>query len=158
GQGLSYEATSRDMSQVNYSSARQGLLEDQSEYAIMQQFLVAHLLDEVYSEFVISAVLSNALPMPGFWSDKYRYLEHEFIARGWSWIDPQKEADANATALDTGQTTLAATCAAQGADWREVLAQRAQELAAARALEEQYRLPEGSLLKSVKAGTVKSEP
>lgn len=33
GQGLSYEVASRDMSQVNYSSARQGLLEDQEEYA-----------------------------------------------------------------------------------------------------------------------------
>ena len=27
GQGISYEATSRDMSQTNYSSARQGLIE-----------------------------------------------------------------------------------------------------------------------------------
>ena len=28
GQGLSYEATSRDMSETNYSSARQGMIED----------------------------------------------------------------------------------------------------------------------------------
>ena len=32
GQGISYEATSRDMSQTNYSSARQGLIEDSMTY------------------------------------------------------------------------------------------------------------------------------
>lgn len=39
GQGLSYEAASRDMSQVNYSSARQGLLEDRKTYGSWQTYL-----------------------------------------------------------------------------------------------------------------------
>lgn len=33
GQGLSYEATARDMSETNYSSARQGMIEDDLTYA-----------------------------------------------------------------------------------------------------------------------------
>ena len=32
GQGLSYEATSRDMSETNYASARQGAIEDEMTY------------------------------------------------------------------------------------------------------------------------------
>lgn len=38
GLGLSYEAISRDMSQVTYSSARQGLLEDKRTYERIQRF------------------------------------------------------------------------------------------------------------------------
>jgi lambda family phage portal protein len=127
GQGLSYEAVSRDMSQVNYSSARQGLIEDQRTYGIWQQFLIEHFCYEVYTEFLISAVLAGKINIPDFWKDKSRYLKHEWIAPGWSWIDPLKEVNANKIALSTGQNTLAQICAEQGTDWRDVLKQRAKE-------------------------------
>jgi lambda family phage portal protein len=128
GQGLSYEAVSRDMSQVNYSSARQGLLEDQRTYGMWQQFLIEHLCMEVYTEFIISAVLSGQLKIPDFWSNKRKYLKHMWICPGWSWIDPYKEANANKIALETGQDTLSQICAEQGHDWKDVMKQRAKEI------------------------------
>ena len=134
GQGISYEAASRDMSQVNYSSARQGLLEDQRTYAIWQQFLIDHFCTEVYTEFVISAVLAGQLTIPDFWQDKRRYLKHVWIPPGWSWIDPLKEVNANTKALQTGQDTLARLCAERGEDWRDVLKQRAAEMDVAKEL------------------------
>jgi lambda family phage portal protein len=134
GQGLSYEAVSRDMSQVNYSSARQGLLEDQRTYRIWQQFLIDHFLTEVYTEFVISSVLSGQLNIPDFWRDKSRYLKHTWIPPGWTWIDPLKEVKANESALNTGQDTLARLCAERGEDWRDVLKQRALEIQLAKEL------------------------
>jgi lambda family phage portal protein len=127
GQGLSYEAVSRDISQVNYSSARQGLLEDQRTYSMWQQFLIEHFCREVYTEFIISAVLSKQLDISDFWKDKRRYLKHEWIAPGWSWIDPVKEVNANRIALQTGQDTLARICAERGLDWRDVMNQMAKE-------------------------------
>lgn len=134
GQGLSYEAVSRDMSQVNYSSARQGLLEDQRTYMMWQQFLIEHFCREVYTEFVISAVLSGQLNIPDFWQDKRRYLKHVWIPPGWSWIDPLKEINAYKIALNTGQDTLARICAERGEDWRDVLKQRAKEYEFAKSL------------------------
>lgn len=128
GQGLSYEAASRDMSQVNYSSARQGHLEDRRTYGMEQQYLVEHLCSEVYTEFIISAVLSGELKIPDFWKNKENYLRHEWITPGWSWIDPLKEVKANETALDTCQTTLSELCSSNGKDWRDVLKQRAKEI------------------------------
>lgn len=119
GLGISYESASRDMSQVNYSSARQGLIEDEGTYAMEQEQLVSHVLDEVYSEFIISAVLSGALSMPNFWEKKGEYLRHIWIMPGRKWIDPVKEANANKVALATGQQTLAQIVGAQGRDWRE---------------------------------------
>lgn len=127
GQGLSYEAVSRDMSQVNYSSARQGLLEDQRTYGMLQQFLIEHFCQEVYTEFIISAVLSKQLDIPDFWQKKQIYLKHVWISPGWSWIDPLKEVKANSEAIATGQDTLARICAERGEDWRDVLTQRAAE-------------------------------
>jgi lambda family phage portal protein len=138
GQGLSYEATSRDMSQVNYSSARQGLLEDQRTYEDWQQWLIDHFLGEVYTEVIISAVLSGELSLPGFWSKKGTYLNHEWIAPGWSWIDPLKESKANELSISTGQDNLANVCARTGYDWKEVMEQRARELAFQKELEVKY--------------------
>lgn len=128
GQGISYEATARDMSQVNYSSARQGLLEDQKTYQIEQQYLIDHFLTEVYETFIISAVLSGVISIKDFWSNKKDYLKHEWTPPGQKWIDPIKEANANKVSLATNQTTLAEIAAASGQDWKEVVDQRAREL------------------------------
>lgn len=128
GQGLSYEAISRDMSQVNYSSARQGLLEDQRTYSMWQQFLTEHFCKEVYTEFLISAVIAKKLDIKDFWQNKQKYLRHKWISPGWSWIDPLKETNANQKALDSGQNTLERICAEQGLDWKDVAKQRAKEI------------------------------
>lgn len=127
GQGLSYEVTSRDMSQVNYSSARQGLLEDQKTYAMEQKYLIEHFCMEVYTEFIISAVLSGKLNIKDFWSNKDNYLRHTWVTPGWSWIDPKKEVEANISAINSNMDTLANICGSRGLDWKEVLEQRAKE-------------------------------
>ncbi|WP_445505776.1 phage portal protein [Niallia sp. 03091] len=128
GQGISYEATARDMSQVNYSSARQGLLEDQKTYQIEQQYFVDHLLTEIYETFLISAVLSGAIAIKDFWINKKKYMQHEWTPPGSKWIDPIKEANANKVSLNTNQTTLAEIAASSGQDWKEIIDQRAREL------------------------------
>lgn len=128
GVGLSYEAVSRDMSQVNYSSARQGLLEDQKTYRPLQKYMIEHLLDAIYPEWLEWAVLSGQLDIPGYFRAPESYQYHVWIASGWDWVDPVKEANANKTALSTNQKTLQEICAAKGNDWRDVLHQRAKEM------------------------------
>ena len=127
GMGLSYEAVSRDMSQVNYSSARQGLIEDFKTYEDAQEFLKKHFLKKVYEQVITYAVLAGKLSIPDFFDNKDRYLNHSWIAPGMSWIDPNREINANKTALESNQTTLANICSANGLDWREVVRQRATE-------------------------------
>lgn len=129
GQGLSYEAVSRDMSEVNYSSARQGLLEDQGTYSILQKWLIEHFCEEVYKEFLYYAAMKNMLPFSyvDFLNDKKGYSKHKWIPSGWSWIDPLKEATANKMTLGSGQDTLERICAAAGRDWKDVLRQIAIE-------------------------------
>lgn len=118
GQGISYESFSRDMSESNYSSARAGLIEDELTYQEEKELLV-EILDEIYETFVISAVLCGALNIPNFWEEKERYLNHEWIQEPKPWIDPMKEANANKTALATGQKTFMQIAAENGRDWRD---------------------------------------
>ncbi|MDR7869181.1 MAG: phage portal protein, partial [Sporomusaceae bacterium] len=138
GQGLSYEATSRDMSEVNYSSARQGLLEDQKTYACWQQWLIDHMLTKVYRDVVTAGVLAGELKIPDFFQQPEKYLRHTWIEPGWSWIDPVKEITANTKAIESGQDSLANVCARVGYDWREILEQIAKEKVYIKKLEEQY--------------------
>ena len=119
GQGLSYEATSRDMSQTNYSSARQGAIEDGMTYTEEKEILL-NVMSEIYETFVISAWLIGIVKMPGFFegSEKKRsYLAHEWISSPKRWVDPQKEANANRIALASGIRTFKQICAEQGIDW-----------------------------------------
>lgn len=128
GAGISYELASRDYSQVNFSSARQGLLEDQKTFGAIQNYLIEHFCQEVYTEFLISAVVAGKLQIKDFFGDKKEdYCEHEWITPGWSWIDPLKEANASGKELELGINTRARIAAAQGRDWRDDMQQLAKE-------------------------------
>lgn len=129
GAGLSYEAVSRDMSQTNYSSARQGMLQDRKTYSQLQQYLIDHFLEPVYREWLGWVVLTGKVTIPDYASDPESCQDAVWIPPGWEWIDPLKEVSANAKALETGQTTLQKICAARGEDWRELMEQRAREIA-----------------------------
>lgn len=125
--GLSYEAVSRDMSQSNYSSARQNLIEDRETYKEWQHYLSEHLCRKVYHWWLDSCVMAGGLSITDYFSAPEKYTECQWIAKGMSWIDPAKEANANRIAMATYQTTLEEVAAEQGKDWREILAQRAKE-------------------------------
>lgn len=118
GQGLSYEATSRDMSETTYSSARQAIIEDGMTYAEEDE-LLADVMDEIYETFIISAVLAGALNIPRFWDHKDEYFTHSFIKPPKDWIDPSKETNATKTALQSGQKTFKQIAAENGSDWRK---------------------------------------
>lgn len=127
GQGLSYEATSRDLSEVNYSSARQGAIEDELTFVEEEEWIIA-ILDEIYETFVISCVLAGLVQIPGFWSDKESFFLHEWIKMPKKWIDPLKEANATKTALNSGIKSYKQVAAENGMDWREQIDDMAEVL------------------------------
>lgn len=125
GQGLSYETTSRDMSESNYSSARQGLIEDDLTY-IEDKDQLMEVMDEIYESFLISLVLTGKLAIRNFWEQKEEYFQHTWIQAPKRWIDPLKEANANKTALNTGQKTWADLASENGKDWKEQIDEMAE--------------------------------
>jgi len=152
GQGISYESVSRDMSETNYSSARQGNIEDELTYADERELLI-EVMGEIYVTFVISCILSNAIKIPKFWENKEEYLQHIWIQAPKKWIDPVKEANSNKIALQTGQKTFAQICAENGKDWKEQLEEMHEIQKAAEELElDMDKIIYGQVTKAIKGG------
>lgn len=131
GQGLSYEATSRDMSETNYASARQGMIEDEMTYQEEEEAIL-EIMDEIYETFVISCVLAGNISLNNFWNKKDDYMNHEWVKQPKKWIDPLKESSATKTALNTGQKTYKQIAAEAGKDWRQQIDDTAEVIEYAR--------------------------
>ena len=125
GQGISYETAARDMSETTYSSARQASIEDEATFGEEIE-LLQDVMSEIYETFLISAVLAGKIAIPDFWEHKELYLGHEWVASPKKWIDPKKESEANATALQSGQKTFKQIAAEQGVDWKRQLEDMAE--------------------------------
>ncbi len=128
GCGVSYESVSRDFSKTNYSSSRLSLLEDRSQYRSIQNYLIDNFHTRVFEAWLEMAVLSGNLNLANYESDPDRYRSVRFIARGWSFIDPQKEIAAAKEAVKAGFKTQAQVIAEQGGDIEELLPARADEV------------------------------
>lgn len=134
GLGLSYELMSRDFNSSSFSAARQGMLEDRKTFEPIQQFLSAHLCTPIYREWLDTCVLAGLLDIPDYFTNKEAYQAVEWVTPGWSWIDPQKEVNADISAIQNGGKTLSQWCAERGYDWREQLEQMALEKETAESL------------------------
>ena len=108
GQGLSYESTSRDVSQVSYSSARHSALEDRGLYQPVQQWLINHFCRRVYKQVITSAVMCGRLKIPDFFTRQNYYLKHKWLPPGWDWVDPLKDVMASKTGIRPGAYNLGA--------------------------------------------------
>lgn len=134
GLGLSYELMSRDFNSSSFSAARQGMLEDRKTFEPIQQFLSAHLCTPIYREWLDTCVLAGVLDIPDYFANREAYQAVEWVTPGWSWIDPQKEVNADISAIQNGGKTLSQWCAERGYDWREQLEQMALEKETAESL------------------------
>ena len=134
GCGISYESVSKDFSKTNYSSSRLSLLEDRSHYRSLQNYLIENFHSRVFDEWLDMAVLSGALVLPNYDSDRERYRKIRWVPRGWDWIDPSKEISAAKEAIKAGLRTQADVIANQGGDIEELLPQRKAEVEAAQQL------------------------
>jgi lambda family phage portal protein len=126
GLGVTYFSLAHDLESVNYSSARIGLLSERDMWRGLQGFKVEHFNRRVYLMWLREAMLSGALDIRV--SDYKRLLEPAWHARGWTWIDPKKEADGTVMAINNGFDTITATLAEQGRDLDEYIVERKREL------------------------------
>lgn len=121
GLGISYEATSRDLSEANYSSARQAMIEDEETFMPEAEKLKDEFLDETYTSFVISAVIAGKVKCPDFWGRIDYYTAHKWNKKPKKWIDPAKEANANKIALSSAQKSLIDIWSEDGKDYETVI-------------------------------------
>ena len=105
--GITYEQLTGDLTGVNYSSIRAGLLEFRRRCEMIQHGVLVHqLCRPVWAAWMEQAVLSGALEAPGFArggpAKRREYLQAKWIPQGWQWVDPEKEFKAMLLAIRAG--------------------------------------------------------
>lgn len=135
GLGLTYEQLTGDLSDVNYSSIRAGLIEFR-RFAEYVQFsvLVYQLCRPIWRRFVATAVLSGALPAHDFETDPRPYLDVEWLPPRFDWVDPAKDIGAEISAVSAGFKTRSQVIAERGYDAEAIDAELAADAARAAAL------------------------
>lgn len=117
GLDTSYFALAGDLTAVNYSSARVGLLDDRDNYKTLQNFLVDHFCRRVYRAWLKRAILTGALNVLP--SDYDRLKSPDFQPRGWPWVDPLKDLMASELAVANGFATRSQVIAELGGDFED---------------------------------------
>ncbi len=116
GVGLTYELLTGDLSQVNYSSIRAGLIEFRRRMEALQwQLLVPGLCRPVWQRFIATSQAIGALPADP--------IDAEWTAPRFEAVDPLKDIQADILAVRAGLMTLKEAVARQGYDPAHVLAE-----------------------------------
>lgn len=157
--GVSYEQISKDWSQVNYSSARAGLLEIWRGFNARKDNFAAAFAQPIYSAVLEEMIDRGDIVLPkgapSFYEARTAWCEAKWIGPGRGWVDPQKEALAALARIEGGLSTLEDELAEQGKDWIENLQQQARE----NALREQLGIPLPVVTKGVqKASQLTDQP
>ena len=90
--------------------------------------MIESLHERVFMEWLSAAVLSGELNLPDYELRPERYESAiHWQPRGWSWVDPLKEAKAYALMEDRGYMTKAQICGLLGSDLEENMKELAFE-------------------------------
>lgn len=126
GLNVSYAALSSDLSSVNYSSIRQGALDERDHYKALQQFLIQHFVEPIFQNWLMSSMDFGSIPLPSSKYDKFND-NVVFRGRGWNWIDPLKEINASVVGLQNGILSHQDVQAHYGRDVEETFSQIAKD-------------------------------
>lgn len=119
--GITYEMLTGDLTQVNYSSIRAGLLEFRRRCEAIQHGVIVHqLCRPIWQAWMDQAVLEGALALPGYSRQRRAFLAAKWIPQGWQWVDPKKEFDAMLTAIRAGLMSRSEAISAFGYDAEDI--------------------------------------
>ena len=128
------ELVCKDMSQVNFASARIGLIGYYRACRARQRAFVSRCLSRIYRWWISREVnlqrFVSAVPE--------LYWLHKFMAEGWDYTDPVSEAQADLLQIDMGIKSPQMCAAERGRDYEAVL----EQIAASRLLRRLAELPD----------------
>lgn len=107
GLKVSYNNLASDLSSVNFSSIRQGALDEREMWKGLQEWLIGQWAKKVFNRWLPVALLNQKItvpnkggmmrPLPFEKLDKYKPVA--FRGRRWAWIDPNAEMKATELAI-----------------------------------------------------------
>lgn len=120
GLGPSYHSMTGDLSGVNYSSIRAGMLDEREYWRWLQRVLKETVLNQIYDAWLLMTLMSGYYSwLPASRYEKFRSVRWHF--RTWQWVDPLKEVQAAAQARELGLETHTEQLAQQGKDFEDVM-------------------------------------
>lgn len=134
GIGVPYNSLASDLEGVNFSSIRQGVLEERDYYRVLQTFIIQHLCNKVFNPWLEMGMTTGAINLPLSRFDDFN--KPAWRPRGWGWVDPVKDMNAAMLAINSGLNSRTRIAAEQGRDLEEILdeLQQEQEMIEARGL------------------------
>jgi lambda family phage portal protein len=156
--GIPYPYLANDMVKGNFSNSRLALIEFRRRVSAWQHSVMAYqLCRPVYARWMDAAVLSGALTLPGYETNRSRLLTADWLPTKWDWVDPLKDANAEIAQIEAGLKSRTQAIAERGYDAEQVDREIAAEQARERALGLDFRRP-GSPAQGVQAVPVGDEP
>lgn len=135
GLGLTYEQLTGDLSKVNYSSIRAGLLEFRRFCRQIQLRILVHQFCRfVARHWMDMAVLSGAIDIRDYWDNPRRYQDITWHPDGWEWVDPQKDIKAEVMAIRAGLKSRAQVVSERGRDVEQIDREQSEDNARADSL------------------------
>ena len=125
GMGVSYVGLANDLESVNYSSIRQGALDERDHWRGVQSWFIDSVMQPIFDEWLLAYLSSRLTNLPPRKYDKFN--APMWSPRGWQWVDPLKEVKANVEAVAAGFKSKSEVLAEQGRDFEETLDALASE-------------------------------
>lgn len=131
GLGISYATLARDFTKSTFAATRGEQLEDRKGYRPLQRLTWTQHSQRFYELGIRYDIASGALKLTAqqrqaFRDDPRRLYRAIVIAPGWEWVDPQREAQADKTAIEIGAKSVAEVAASRGRHWRDIADEQLQ--------------------------------
>ncbi|CBS89226.1 phage portal protein [Azospirillum lipoferum] len=128
GLGVPYELLTGDLSGVNYSSIRAGLVEFRKRLEHWQHNVVVYrLCRPAWDRFIRTAVLSGLIDFRAYEADPAAFHRVEWMPPKSMWVDPLKDVQAEIKAIRAGLKSRTQAVAERGYDVERIDADLAAE-------------------------------
>lgn len=132
GWGVAYNGLANDLEGVNFSSIRDGKIDERETWKELQVWLIKGLCRPVFEEWLAISLLKqmivapNGNPLPASKLAAYREAHHQ--GRRWPWIDPKADATAKVTEIRAGLNSPTNVIRESGREPEQVYAEIAEDI------------------------------
>lgn len=127
GWGVAYNNLANDLEGVNFSSIRQGKLDERDHWKDLQEWLIEQLIEPVFEAWLPRALLGGKISAKGKALNPANidnYSQVSWQPRRWEWIDPRADMDAAERSKNNLLASPSQIIRDQGRDpntvWREI--------------------------------------
>jgi len=123
GMGVSYHNLANDLTSVNFSSIRQGALDEREVWKGLQESFSLRWCWPIYERWLERALLAQSIRVndkPLKFERVEKYKQVTFRGRRWAWIDPSSEQSANERAVGQAFTSRSRVIEDLGNDPQDV--------------------------------------